>query len=64
MDAMVRLLIVLIVGLAIGYTVGWKDAKTNDRHIAARVLDRAGGATRDKVRSDVDKKMEDLERQP
>lgn len=59
---MLRLLIVLLIGLALGYTFGWKDAQTHDRHIAARVLDRAGGSTRGKVQSDVDKKMEDLEK--
>jgi hypothetical protein len=59
---MLRLLIVLVVGLVIGYSFGFKDAKTHNKNIAVRMLDRAGGSTRDKVGSDVDKKMEQLER--
>ena len=59
---MLRLFIVLIVGLVIGYSFGFKDAKVHKNNIAVRMLDRAGGSTRDKVGSDVDKKMEQLER--
>ena len=59
---MLRLLIVLVVGLVIGYSFGFKDAKVHQKNIAVRMLDRAGGSTRDKVGADVDKKMEQLER--
>ena len=59
---MLRMLIVLVVGLVIGYSFGFKDAKIHKNNIAVRMLDRAGGSTRDKVGSDVDKKMEQLER--
>ena len=59
---MLRLLIVLVVGLVIGYSFGFKDAKVHKHNIAVRMLDRAGGSTRDKVGSDVDKKMQELEK--
>lgn len=59
---MMKIVVVLLLGLVIGYSYGFKDGKVHDRNIAVRMLDRAGGSTRDKVRSDVDKKLEDLEK--
>ena len=59
---MLKFIIVLIIGLVIGYTYGFQDAKKHDRNVAARMLDRAGGSTRDKVRTDVDSKLEQLEK--
>ena len=41
---MVRTLFILAVGASIGYVYGYKDAKTHDKTIVERTLDRAGAA--------------------
>lgn len=50
----VKTLFVLAVGVAIGYTYGYKDAKTHDKMVVERMLDRAGGAARGKYDPNVD----------
>jgi len=56
-----RTLFLLAVGLAAGYVYGFRDAQTHDeplqRRVAERLVNRAGGASRDRVRSDVDAQM-------
>ena len=44
----VRTLLILAVGVAIGYVYGFKDAKTNDKTVFERTVDRAGAAARGK----------------
>jgi hypothetical protein len=55
-------IIIFIVGLAVGYGLGFRDSKTHDRHIVARLVERAGGSHRENVKTDVDSQMERLER--
>lgn len=57
-----KLFLVLIVGVAAGYQIGWKDAQTHDETIVERTLDRVGGSTRDKYRNDIDKQLDRLEK--
>ncbi len=59
---MLKYLLILAVGVAIGYGYGWKDAQINTRHVAERVLDRIGGESRELVSADIDKKMKDAEK--
>ena len=54
-----RYIIILIVGICIGYGYGWKDAKTHDVNIVERLVGRTGGSTRDRVNPDIDKKVDD-----
>jgi hypothetical protein len=49
-----RYLILLALGLAVGYGLGFQDAKANDKNIVARLVEMVGGSTRDKVSGDVD----------
>jgi hypothetical protein len=49
-----RYLILLALGLSIGYGLGFQDAKENDKNIVARLVEMVGGSTRDKVSGDVD----------
>ncbi len=57
-----RTLILLVAGLAIGYWYGFHDAQTHteplQRRVAERMVQRAGGASRDRVRGDIDARME------
>ncbi|MDQ8161234.1 MAG: hypothetical protein P3C10_01485 [Gemmatimonadota bacterium] len=47
-------MLILSVGIAIGYGYGWKDAHVHEQHIVERTLDRIGGETRDRMGNDVD----------
>jgi hypothetical protein len=54
---MFKILLVLTVGVAIGYGYGWKDAQVNEKRIYERVVDQIGGSNRDLVGNDVDAKL-------
>lgn len=55
---MTRPLLLIGLGLAAGYAIGFRDAKTHDqpvvRRVAEAVLARAGGSARGKYTPDVD----------
>lgn len=59
---MARVLLILLAGVAIGYLYGWRDAQAHDEPAYTRVISGIGGSTRDHVRTDVDAKMNELER--
>jgi len=54
---MFKYLVILAVGVAIGYGYGWKDAQENEKTVAERVVDRIGGETRERMGNDVDTRM-------
>jgi hypothetical protein len=54
--------LLLLVGIAIGYFVGFKDARSNDETIVARLVTRVGGDHRANVITDVDRQMQEAER--
>ena len=56
-----KIALILAIGIAAGYSFGWKDAKKHKTSIVERTLDRVGGKTRDQYRTDVDARMEKLE---
>jgi hypothetical protein len=59
---MFKLLLLLALGVVIGYHYGWSDAQVNDKRIGERVLDRLGGQTRNAMANDVDKQLGVLEK--
>lgn len=59
---MFKLLLVLTLGVVIGYHYGWSDAQVNDKPIAERMLDQVGGKTREAMGNDVDKKLGSLDK--
>ena len=59
---MMRILLILLVGAALGYGYGFRDAQTNEKTVVARVLDRLGGDARQYSSNDVDRQMNRLER--
>lgn len=59
---MYKLLFILVIGIAIGYSYGWKDAQRNDQNIAERLVERIGGDNKKNMDSDVDAKMRDVEK--
>lgn len=55
---MVKTLLLLAVGVAIGYVYGYKDAKVHDKMVVERMLDRAGASVRGKYDTNVDKQTD------
>lgn len=59
---MARVALILLAGIAIGYLYGWRDAQVHEEPAFTRVISGIGGSTRDRVRTDVDAKMNELQR--
>jgi hypothetical protein len=57
-----KILLALLVGIAAGYSFGFKDAKAHDDDVVTRVIATVGGSSREHVRNDIDKQMDALER--
>lgn len=55
---MLRILVLLIVGVAIGYFIGFNDARTHDKNVVERLVSRAGGSARTGVSNDIDARLE------
>ncbi len=54
---MYKILLFLTIGVAIGYSYGWKDAQVNEKAVYERVVDRIGGTNRDLVSNDIDARV-------
>ena len=59
---MYKFLFALVIGLAAGYFLGFKDARRNQENIVARMVARVGGDTRDRVKTDLEKTEREAER--
>ena len=55
---MFKVLFLIVIGVAIGYFVGFNDAQKHDANVVQRLVARAGGAARGKLDNDIDAKME------
>ena len=59
---MIKTLLILVIGIAIGYSYGYKDARLHDRDVLTRMIDRVGGSNRGKYNQDIDKTMDKVGR--
>ena len=59
---MLRVLLLLFVGVAIGYFMGFKDGRAHDQNVVQRLVERAGGAARSGVGNDIDAKYDKIGR--
>ena len=59
---MKKVLFLLLVGVVLGYWLGFNDAQVNKQNIAVRLVNRAGGKTRETVRSNTDRELDSLEK--
>ncbi len=59
---MFKFICILAIGVAIGYSYGWKDAQLHDQNVAERLVGRIGGDNKKNMDSDVDAKMRDVEK--
>ena len=53
-----KLLFILVIGIAIGYGYGFTDAQTHSKNVVSRLVDRAGGSHRGSYSNDVDARMD------
>ena len=59
---MMKTLVLLALGIAIGYSVGFSDARTHKDDIIHRLVLRVGGENREHMVNDVDATMDRLEK--
>jgi hypothetical protein len=55
-------ILIIIIGVSVGYWLGYKDARNHDESVVTRVVQRVGGDSRQYFKTDVDGRMERLER--
>jgi hypothetical protein len=53
-----KFLFILVVGVAVGYSYGWKDAKTHKQNVVERVVSRVGGKNRGAYDTNLDAQVE------
>jgi uncharacterized membrane-anchored protein YhcB (DUF1043 family) len=58
---MFRIIMAIVIGIAIGYFVGFKDAQTNRQNVVERVISKTGGGLRNN-RASPDEQMEKVSR--
>ena len=59
---MFRVLLILVVGISIGYFIGFGDAQTHEKNVIGRTIERVGGSSRDKVGNDIDSRYDKVGR--
>ncbi|MEO6446422.1 MAG: hypothetical protein ABIZ91_08745 [Gemmatimonadaceae bacterium] len=59
---MFKIVLILCIGFAAGYSFGFQDAQEHTEPIVTRTLERAGGSTRGKYNQDLDGTMDRLEK--
>lgn len=57
-----KALLLIVIGVALGYTWGWRDAHTNESDIVTRIVSQVGGSTRANMRNDPDHLLDSLQR--
>ena len=55
-----KFLFILVVGIAVGYSLGFKDAKKHKTSVVERVVARVGGKNRGAYDTNLDKQAESI----
>ena len=55
---MFRVIVLLAIGITIGYFIGFKDARKHTDNVVKRIVDRVGGDARSRVSNDIDARLE------
>ena len=58
---MLKYVILVVIGVCVGYGLGFQDAKQNDENVVARMVMRVGGNNRENVKTDVDAQMDKVD---
>ena len=59
---MKKMLMFVIIGIAVGYFIGFSDAHAHQDTVVKRLVDRVGGISRDRMPNDIDAQMDRLEK--
>jgi hypothetical protein len=59
---MKKVLVLLAIGVALGYTWGWRDAHINEENVVTRIVSQVGGSTRGDLKNDPDHLLDSLSR--
>lgn len=59
-----KYILVLVIGLGVGYYTGYKDGADGNPSLGERVAGRIGGKSRERVGNDIDAKMKQVEDGP
>jgi len=59
---MLKLVLLLFVGVCVGYWLGWDDAQMYSKPIYVRAVESIGGKNRQNVKTDPDAQMDSLEK--
>lgn len=57
---MFKFLFILVVGVAVGYSYGWKDARKHKQHVVERAVSRVGGKNRGAYDTNIEAKVESV----
>jgi hypothetical protein len=57
-----KALVLLAIGVALGYTWGWRDAHINENDVVSRIVSQVSGNTRGELRNDPDRMLDSLSR--
>ncbi len=57
-----KALVLLAIGVALGYTWGWRDAHINDNDVVTRIVSQVGGSTRGNLKNNPDHMLDSLSR--
>ncbi|HET7550844.1 MAG TPA: hypothetical protein VFK04_06115 [Gemmatimonadaceae bacterium] len=57
-----KVLLFTAIGVALGYTWGWRDAHTNENDVVTRIVSSVGGSTRGELKNDPDHLLDSLSR--
>ncbi|MCC6772593.1 MAG: hypothetical protein IT360_15460 [Gemmatimonadaceae bacterium] len=58
---MFKLVFLLLLGFAAGYSYGFKDSKDHDEDVVTRTIERIGGSSRGKYNQDLDAQLQRVE---
>ena len=56
-----KAILLLAIGIAVGYWLGFQDRQNHRQDIVTRLVNQAGGSTRHDVKNDPDKLMDSLD---
>jgi len=56
-----RYILVLVIAISVGYQLGFRDGREHDKSVVQRVIEHFQDANRDRMSTDADKKLEEIE---
>lgn len=57
-----KAIVLVALGVALGYTWGWRDAHLNENDVVTRIVSQVGGSTRSELKNDPDRMLDSLSR--